>query len=199
MSWFKILNFLAIVKCVTKSLGYKIALSVSVSVSVSVSSSFGSIVRKVMRVQDSSHWLTDGLTMSPIELSRIAKHNIFSISLFGGLQWNSQTFPVVRGDFSKNFSSPAMTNPLIVVNPLPWKNESLTAGRCGARFLLPSGAPSKCEASHSTCCSARGWWASWWWSWSCSWCSCSVPGVQAPPRIACVTTASITSGRRWVL
>ena len=50
-------------------------------------------------------------------------------------------------------------------------------GRCGARFLLPSGAPSKCEASHSTCCSARGWWVSswrcWWSPWWCSRCSSS--------------------------
>jgi len=30
-------------------------------------------------------------------------------------------------------------------------------GRCGPRFILPSGAPAKCEPSTSTCCSARGW------------------------------------------
>ena len=55
--------------------------------------------------------------------------------------------------------------------------KTLILGRCGARFLLPSGAPSKCEASHSTCCSARGWWVSswrcWWSPWWCSRCSSS--------------------------
>ena len=55
--------------------------------------------------------------------------------------------------------------------------KTMIVGRCGARFLLPSGAPSKCEASHSTCCSARGWWVSSWrcqWSpWWCSRCSSS--------------------------
>lgn len=30
-------------------------------------------------------------------------------------------------------------------------------GRCGPRFTLPSGAPTKCEAGVATCCSARGW------------------------------------------
>ena len=30
-------------------------------------------------------------------------------------------------------------------------------GRCGPRFALPSGAPTRCEAGVATCCSARGW------------------------------------------
>ena len=32
----------------------------------------------------------------------------------------------------------------------------LVRGRCGPRFLLPSGAPAVCPSA-ATCCSARGW------------------------------------------
>merc|ERR1712198_205273 len=33
----------------------------------------------------------------------------------------------------------------------------MVRGRCGPRFVLPSGAPAKCDPSIATCCSTRGW------------------------------------------
>ena len=142
------------------------------------------------------------------------------VSSFSDVQWNSQTFPVVRGEFIssclQNSHKHHKTDNLCAKTKIKklqngqkiWLMETtlslaccchfckaliqiylshtllfqrlfvsimtktMILGRCGARFLLPSGAPSKCEASHSTCCSARGWWVSSWRCWrSPWWCS----------------------------
>ena len=127
---------------------------------------FGSSVEQP-NISSGARWVKSSIVDSkfPPDRPSLCKNwNIEKLHI-GQKTWVMQTT-----QSSPHMSSLFQSSPIFVT-------KMMISGRCGARFLLPSGAPSKCEASHSTCCSARGWWASsWrcWWSWpwwSPWWCS----------------------------